>query len=68
MAPSCLFSLLVQASTILLKGNNQAFLAANKEEFPDRFQTLLLKKNLHLNGFMGIGIMWTQQAYFENLG
>ena len=26
---------------------DQAFLSANKEEFPERFQTLLLKKNHH---------------------
>jgi len=45
---------------------DQAFLSANKEEFADRFQTVLLKKNLYLNGFMGpIGMMWTQQAYEE---
>lgn len=45
---------------------DQAFLAANKEEFADRFQTMLLKKNLYLNGFQGpIGMMWTQHAYNE---
>jgi len=42
---------------------DHAFLFANKEEFAERFQTVLLKKNLYLNGFMGIGMMWTQQAY-----
>jgi len=41
-------------------------LSANKEEFEDRFWTVLLKKNLYLNGFMGpIGMMWTQDAYDE---
>ena len=45
---------------------NQAFPSANKEEFPERFQTLLLKKNLHLNGFMTMGmIIWTPDAYEE---
>ena len=44
---------------------DHAFLSANKEEFEDRFWTVLLKKNLYLNGFMGIGMMWTQQAYDE---
>ena len=44
---------------------DQAFLSANKEDFEDRFWTVLLKKNLYLNGFMGIGMMWTQQAYEE---
>ena len=41
---------------------DHAFLSANKEDFEDRFWTVLLKKNLYLNGFMGIGMMWTQQA------
>ncbi|HLE74842.1 MAG TPA: hypothetical protein VI864_02200 [Candidatus Bathyarchaeia archaeon] len=41
-------------------------MSANKEEFEDRFWTVLLKKNLYLNGFMGpIGMMWTQDAYDE---
>jgi hypothetical protein len=45
---------------------DQAFLSANKEEFDDRYETVLIKKNLYLNGFMGpIGMMWTQQAYEE---
>jgi hypothetical protein len=44
---------------------DHAFLSASKEEFADRFQTVLLKKNLYLTGFMGIGMMWTQQAYEE---
>jgi hypothetical protein len=44
---------------------DQAFLSANHEEFQERFWTVLLKKNLYLNGFMGIGMMWTQQAYEE---
>lgn len=45
---------------------DHAFLSANKEEFADRFETMLLKKSLFLNGFMGpIGMMWTQQAYDE---
>ena len=43
---------------------NQAFPSANKEEFPERLQTLLLKKNLYLNGFMTTGMLiWTPQAY-----
>lgn len=45
---------------------DQAFLSANKEEFQERFQTVLLKKNFYLNGFQGpIGMMWTQDAYDE---
>jgi hypothetical protein len=43
-----------------------AFLAAATEEFGDRFETMLLKKNLYLNGFNIMGILiWTQQAYKE---
>jgi hypothetical protein len=45
---------------------DQAFLEANKEEHAERWKTVLLKKNMYLNGFMGpIGMMWTQQAYQE---
>lgn len=41
-----------------------SFLSTSKEEFKERFDTVLLKKNLHLNGFQGvIGMMWTQQSY-----
>ena len=44
-----------------------AFLtAANEEDYNDRFQTMLLKKNLYLNGFNTMGMLiWTQQAYEE---
>ena len=43
---------------------DHAFLAANNEEYGDRFQTMLLKKNLYLNGFNTMGmLLWTQQSY-----
>ena len=37
------------------------------EEFPDRYTTLCLKKNINLeHGFMGyFGMFWTQQAFHE---
>jgi hypothetical protein len=48
---------------------DQAFLAEKKEEFNERWETVLLKKNFFLNGFMGpIGIMWTQTTYNEQFG
>ncbi len=45
---------------------DEAFLSTDKEGFEERFQAVLLKKNIHVNGFQGpIGMMWTQQAYNE---
>jgi hypothetical protein len=45
---------------------DRAFLSCSKEEFNERLETLEIKKNLWLNGFMGpIGMMWTQQTYDE---
>lgn len=45
---------------------DQAFLFANEEEFAERLETVCLKKNIYLNGFMGIfGMFWTKQAYHE---
>jgi hypothetical protein len=45
---------------------DQAFLFANEEEFQDRLATVCLKKNIYLNGFMGIfGMYWTEQAYHK---
>ncbi len=45
---------------------DEAFLSADKEGFEERFQTVLLKKSIYVNGFQGpIGMMWTQQSYAE---
>lgn len=42
------------------------FLYENEEEFWERFQTMCLKKNMYLDGFMGIfGMYWTRQAFYE---
>jgi len=43
------------------------FLFENEEEFQDRYTTVSLKKNMHLeHGFMGyFGLFWTQQAFHE---
>lgn len=47
---------------------DHAFLACPKEEFEDRWELMLIKKNLYLNGFMTMGMLiWTPQAY-EALG
>lgn len=43
-----------------------AFLSANEEEFADRLETILIRKNIFLNGFMNVfGMMWTEHAYQE---
>ena len=42
------------------------FLSENNKEFKERFDTMCLKKNMHLGGFMGVfGMFWTWQAYFK---
>ena len=43
------------------------FLFENEEEFPDRYTTVSLRKNMYLEGgFMGyFGMFWTQQAFHE---
>jgi len=42
------------------------FLYENEEEFWERFETMCLKKNMYLDGFMGIfGMYWTRQAFYE---
>jgi len=42
------------------------FLHENNEEFWERFETMCLKKNMYLDGFMGyFGMYWTRQAYYE---
>jgi len=43
------------------------FLFESEEEFPDRYMTVCLKKNINMeHGFMGyFGIFYTQQAFHE---
>lgn len=42
------------------------FLFENEEEFVDRFDTVCLKKNVYLDGFMGyFGMYWTEQAFHK---
>lgn len=42
------------------------FLYENEEEFRERFETMCLKKNMYLGGFMGyFGVDWTGQAFYE---
>ena len=45
---------------------DQDFLFTDKEDFTERLETVSLKKNIYMNGFMGImGMFWTRQAYHE---
>jgi len=42
------------------------FLLENDEEFWERFETMCLKKNMYLEGFMGyFGMYWTKQAFYK---
>jgi len=42
------------------------FLYENDEEFWERFETMCLKKNMYLDGFMGyFGMYWTKQAFYK---
>jgi hypothetical protein len=45
---------------------DREFLFENEEEFGDRFDTVCLKKNMYLDGFMGyFGMYWTEQAFHK---
>jgi hypothetical protein len=45
---------------------DREFLFENEEEFLDKFDTVCLKKNIYLEGFMGyFGMYWTEQAFHE---
>ena len=45
---------------------DRGFLFENEEEFGDRFDTVCLKKNMYLEGFMGyFGVYWTEQAFHK---
>jgi len=44
---------------------DRAFLSENETEFTDRFETVCLKKNTYLDGFMFFGLIWTEQAYHQ---
>lgn len=51
------------AATTFTQGD-RAFLNCPKEEFEDRYDLMLAKKNFWLNGFMTMGLLiWTREAY-----
>ena len=42
------------------------FLSENGEDYGDRFVVMCLKKNIFLEGFLGVfGMFWTRQAHFK---
>jgi hypothetical protein len=53
------------AATTFTEVDN-AFLNCPKEEYENRYWLMLIKKNMWLNGFMGMGMLiWTPEAYRE---
>jgi hypothetical protein len=51
-------------STTFTETDINFLLAATPEDYYDRLETMCLKKNLYLTGFMAYGkLLWTQQAY-----
>lgn len=55
-------------STTFTETDIHFLLAATPEDYWDRFETMLIKKNLYLTGFMAYGkLLWTQQAFDKEL-
>lgn len=54
-----------QKATTFTKEDRE-FLFGNEEEVQDRLDTVCLKKNMYLEGFMGyFGMHWTEQAFHK---
>ena len=57
-----------QYSTTFTETDINFLLADPEEDYWDRFETMCIKKNLYLTGFMAYGkLLWTQQAFEKEL-
>ena len=55
-------------STTFTQTDINFLLAATPEDYCDRLETMCIKKNLYLTGFMAYGkLIWTQQAFEKQL-